>query len=96
MKIDPSAFSNVQQAVQQVSSDIKGNPQDATRNSLLGELKAEMSALKAEMAATKSAIVGKLGEVVGAIHAIKINVNVPAAPSGDAIANKIAASLQKG
>ena len=96
MKIDPSAFSNVQQAVQQVSSDIKGNPQDVTRNSLLGELKAEMSALKAEMAATKSAIVGKLGEVVGAIHAIKINVNVPAAPSGDAIANKIAASLQKG
>ena len=96
MKIDPSAFSNVQQAVQQVSSDIKGNPQDATRNSLLGELKAEKSALKAEMAATKSAIVGKLGEVVAAIHAIKINVNVPAAPSGDTIANKIAASLQKG
>ena len=96
MKIDPSAFSNVQQAVQQVSSDIKGNPQDATRNSLLGELKAEMSALKAEMAATKSAIVGKLGEVVAAIHAIKINVNVPAAPSGDDIANRIAASLQKG
>ncbi len=55
-----------------------------------------MSALKAEMSATKSAIVGKLGEVVSAIHAIKINVNVPAAPSGDDIANRIAASLQKG
>jgi hypothetical protein len=96
MKIDPTAFSNVQQAVQQVSSDIKGNPQDATRNSLLGELKAEMSALKAEMSATKSAIVGKLGEVVAAIHAIKINVNVPAGPSESDIANKIAASLQKG
>ena len=96
MKIDPAVFSNVHQAVQQVSSDIKSNPQDVTRNSLLGELKAEMSALKAEMSATKSAIVGKLSEVVSAIHAIKINVNVPAAPSGDDIANRIAASLQKG
>lgn len=96
MKIDPTVFSNVHQAVQQVSSDIKSNPQDVTRNNLLGELKAEISVLKAEMSATKSAIVGKLSEVVSAIHAIKINVNVPATPSGDDIANRIAASLQKG
>ena len=96
MKIDPTVFSNVHQAVQQISSDIKSNPQDVTRNNLLGELKAEISVLKAEMSATKSAIVGKLSEVVSAIHAIKINVNVPATPSGDDIANRIAASLQKG
>lgn len=96
MKIDPAAFNNLQQAVKQVSADIKGNPLDTTRNSILGEIKGQINALKGEISATKSAIVGKLGEVVGAVRAIKINVNVPAAPSGDAIANKIAASLQKG
>ena len=96
MKIDPAAFNNLQQAIRQVSSDIKGNPLDTTRNSILGEIKGQISALKGEIASTRSAIVGKLGEVVGAVRAIKINVNVPAAPSGDAIANKIAASLQKG
>lgn len=96
MKIDPAAFNNLQQAVKQVSADIKGNPLDTTRNSILGEIKGQISALKGEIASTRSAIVGKLGEVVGAVRAIKINVNVPAAPSGDAIANKIAASLQKG
>lgn len=96
MKIDPAAFNNLHQAVKQVSADIKGNPLDTTRNSILGEIKGQINALKGEISATKSAIVGKLGEVVGAVRAIKINVNVPAAPSGDAIANKIAASLQKG
>ena len=96
MKIDPAAFNNLQQAVRQLSSDIKGNPLDTTRNSILGEIKGQISALKGEIASTRSSIVGKLGEVVGAVRAIKINVNVPAAPSGDAIANKIAASLQKG
>lgn len=96
MKIDPAAFNNLQQAVKQVSADIKGNPLDTTRNSILGEIKGQINALKGEISATKSAIVGKLGEVVGAVRAIKINVNVPTAPSGDAIANKIAASLQKG
>ena len=96
MKIDPAAFNNLQQAVKQVSADIKGNPLDTTRNSILGEIKGQIGALKGEIASTRSAIVGKLGEVVGAVRAIKINVNVPAAPSGDAIANKIAASLQKG
>ena len=96
MKIDPAAFNNLQQAVKQVSADIKGNPLDTTRNSILGEIKGQISALKGEIASTRSSIVGKLGEVVGAVRAIKINVNVPAAPSGDAIANKIAASLQKG
>ena len=96
MKIDPAAFNNLQQAVRQLSLDIKGNPLDTTRNSILGEIKGQISALKGEIASTRSAIVGKLGEVVGAVRAIKINVNVPAAPSGDAIANKIAASLQKG
>ena len=96
MKIDPAAFNNLQQAVKQVSADIKGNPLDTTRNNILGEIKGQINALKGEISATKSAIVGKLGEVVGAVRAIKINVNVPAAPSGDAIANKIAASLQKG
>ena len=95
MKIDPAAFNNLQQAVRQLSSDIKGNPLDTTRNSILGEIKGQINALKGEISSTKSAIVGKLGEVVGAVRAIKINVNV-AAPSGDAIANKIAASLQKG
>ena len=96
MKIDPAAFNNLQQAVKQVSADIKGNPLDTTRNSILGEIKGQINALKGEISATKSAIVGKSGEVVGAVRAIKINVNVPAAPSGDVIANKIAASLQKG
>ena len=96
MKIDPAAFNNLQQAVRQLSSDIKGNPLDTARNSILGEIKGQINALKGEISSTKSAIVGKLGEVVGAVRAIKINVNVPAAPSGDAIANKIAASLQKG
>ena len=96
MKIDPAAFNNLQQAVRQLSSDIKGNPLDTARNSILGEIKGQINALKGEISSTKSAIVGKLGEVVGAVRAIKINVNVTAAPSGDAIANKIAASLQKG
>lgn len=103
MKIDPQVMSGVQQAVQQVSSDVKNNPQITAGNNILGEIKAEINSLKAEIKGVrssvdnaKSAIVSKIGEIVGAIQAIKIDVKVPAGPSAGDIANRISSSLQKG
>ena len=103
MKIDPTAFNGLQQAMQQVP------PQINTTNSNLNAIKSEISSLKAEVSGLKAsingvkasvdgakgAIVGKIGEIVGAIRAIKIDVKVPAGPSAGDIANRIAGSLQK-
>ncbi len=86
---------NLSADIEKIGTSIQNNPQDATRNNVLNELKAEFIAVKNEIIAMKNLLAQKLDNVANAIKNRNLTVNVHGL-TADEVVNKIKAAIEKG
>ncbi|RRD38819.1 phage tail tape measure protein [Leptotrichia sp. OH3620_COT-345] len=86
---------NLSADIEKIGGAIQNNPQDATRNNVLNDLKTELVSVKTEIIAMKNFLGQKLDNVSSSIKNRNLILNVHGL-TADEVVNKIRASLEKG